>query len=149
MAGTVRLHRVLKAPPSRIYRAFLDPDALVKWLPPHGFTAKVHAMDARVGGSHRLSFTNFGTSKVETFGGTYLELVPNERIRYNDQFDDPNLPGAMQVTISLTPVVCGTELSIVQEGIPEVIPVAFCYLGWQESLSLLAQLVEPEIPDGG
>jgi uncharacterized protein YndB with AHSA1/START domain len=149
MTGTVRLHRVLKAPAERIYRAFLDPDALVKWLPPHGFTAKVHSMDARVGGGHRMSFTNFGTGKIETFGGTYLELVPNERLRYNDQFDDPNLPGQMQVTVSLRPVVCGTELSIVQEGIPEMIPVEFCYLGWQESLVLLAQLVEPNIPDGG
>ena len=148
MTGTIQLHRVLKAPAERIYRAFLDPDALVKWLPPHGFTAKVHSIDARVGGSHRLSFTNFGTGKVESFGGTYLELVPNQRIRYNDQFDDPNLPGQMQVTVSLKPVACGTELSVLQEGIPEMIPVEFCYLGWQESLTLLAQLVEPNIPDG-
>jgi uncharacterized protein YndB with AHSA1/START domain len=146
--GTVRLHRVLKAPPERVYRAFLDPDAMTKWLPPHGFTGKVHAMDARVGGGHRMSFTNFSTGKSHSFGGTYVELTPHERIRYTDRFDDPNLPGEMQVTISLGKVACGTELSIVQEGIPSVIPVEFCYLGWQESLSLLAQLVEPEIPDG-
>ena len=148
MTGTVKLHRVLRAPPERVYRAFLDPEAMVKWLPPHGFTGKVHSMDARVGGGHRMSFTNFGTGKVESFGGTYLELVPNERIRYNDQFDDPNLPGTMQVTVSLKAVTCGTELSIVQEGIPDMIPVEFCYLGWQESLSLLANVVEPNIPDG-
>jgi len=146
--GTVRLHRVLKAPPARVYKAFLDPDALVKWIPPHGFTGRVHDMDARVGGSYRMSFTNFGTGSSHSFGGTYLELVPNERIRHTDGFDDPNLPGEMVVTISLRPVICGTELSIVQEGIPAVIPVEMCYLGWQESLTLLAQLVEPDIPDG-
>ena len=148
MTGTVKLHRVLRAPPERVYRAFLDPEAMVKWLPPHGFTGKVHSMDARVGGSHRMSFTNFGTGKVESFGGTYLELVPNERIRYNDKFDDANLPGTMQVTVSLKAVMCGTELSIVQEGISDMIPTEFCYLGWQESLSLLANVVEPNIPDG-
>jgi len=146
--GTVRLHRVLKAPPQRIYQAFLDPAAMAKWLPPHGFTGKVHAMDARVGGSYKMSFTNFGTGKSHSFGGTYVELTPHERIRYIDKFDDPNLPGEMHVTISLRPVVCGTELSIVQEGIPAAIPVEFCYLGWQESLALLAHVVEPVIPDG-
>jgi uncharacterized protein YndB with AHSA1/START domain len=146
--GTVRLHRVLRAQPERVYRAFLDPDAMVKWLPPHGFTGKVHHMDARVGGGHRMSFTNFGTGKSHSFGGTYLGLKPGELIRYNDRFDDSNLPGEMQVTVSFRPVLCGTELSIVQEGIPSVIPVEMCYLGWQESLTMLAQLVEPEIPDG-
>ncbi len=147
-AHTVRLHRVLRAPPERVYRAFLTPDAMVKWLPPHGFTATVHHMDARVGGGHRMSFTNFGTGHTHSFGGTYLELRANELIRYTDQFDDANLPGQMQVTVTLTAVACGTALEIVQEGIPEVIPVEFCYLGWQESLALLALLVEPEIPDG-
>jgi uncharacterized protein YndB with AHSA1/START domain len=146
--STVRLHRVLRSPPERVYRAFLDPDAMVKWLPPHGFTGKVHHMDARVGGSHRMSFTNFGTGTSHSFGGTYVELTPHERIRYTDRFDDPNLPGEMQVTITLRPVLTGTELAIVQEGIPAAIPVEFCYFGWQESLTLLAQLVEPEIPDG-
>jgi uncharacterized protein YndB with AHSA1/START domain len=146
--NTVRLHRVLRAPVERVYRAFLDPDAMSKWLPPHGFTGNVHEMDARVGGGYRMSFTNFGSGKSHSFGGTYVELTPPERIRYTDRFDDPNLPGEMQVTVSLRRVVCGTELSIVQEGIPAAIPVEFCYLGWQESLSLLAQLVEPEIPDG-
>ena len=146
--GTVRLHRVLRAPPERVYKAFLDPDAMVKWIPPHGFTAKVHQVDARVGGGYRMSFTNFGTGRSHSFGGTYTELTPHERIRYNDTFDDPNLPGEMQVTVSLAKVLCGTELSIMQEGIPAVIPVEMCYLGWQESLALLAQLVEPEIPDG-
>jgi uncharacterized protein YndB with AHSA1/START domain len=146
--GTVRLHRVLRAPPSRVYKAFLDPDAMAKWLPPHGFTGKVHQMDARVGGGYRMSFTNFGTGKSHAFGGTYTELTPHERIRYNDKFDDPNLPGEMQVTVSLKKVIGGTELAIVQEGIPAMIPVEMCYLGWQESLALLAQLVEPEIPDG-
>lgn len=145
--GTVRFHRVLRAPPERVYRAFLDPDAMVKWLPPHGFTGKVHEIDARVGGGYRMSFTNFGTGKSHGFGGTYVELVPNERIRYNDRFDDANLPGEMQVEIVLKPVLCGTELSIVQSGIPAAIPVEFCTLGWQESLALLAQLVEPNIPD--
>ena len=146
--GTVRLHRVLKAPAERVYKAFLDPDAMAKWLPPHGFTGKVHSMDARVGGGYRMSFTNFGTGKSHSFGGTYVELIPGERLRYTDKFDDPNLPGEMNVTISLRKVACGTEVSIVQEGIPAVIPVEFCYLGWQEALTLLAHLVEPEIPDG-
>ena len=146
--GTVRLHRVLRAPPERVYKAFLDPDAMAKWVPPHGFTGKVHQMDARVGGGYRMSFTNFGTGKTHAFGGTYVELTPHERIRYTDQFEDPNLPGEMQVTISLKQVACGTDLQIVQEGIPAAIPVEFCYLGWQESLALLAHLVEPEIPDG-
>lgn len=145
--GTVRLHRVLRAPPARVYKAFLDPDAMAKWLPPHGFTGKVHSMDARVGGGYRMSFTNFGTGKSHSFGGTYVELTPHERIRYTDQFEDPNLPGEMRVAISLTAVSCGTELAIVQEGIPAAIPVEFCYLGWQESLALLAHLVEPEIPE--
>jgi uncharacterized protein YndB with AHSA1/START domain len=146
--GTVRLHRVLRAPPERVYKAFLDPDAMAKWIPPHGFTGKVHQMDARIGGGYRMSFTNFGTGKSHSFGGTYVELTPHERIRYTDQFEDPNLPGEMQVTISLKQVVCGTDLQIVQEGIPAAIPVEFCYLGWQESLALLAHLVEPDIPDG-
>jgi uncharacterized protein YndB with AHSA1/START domain len=143
--NTVRLHRVLRAPPERIYRAFLDPDAMAKWLPPHGFTGKVHELDARVGGRYRMSFTNLTTGQGHSFGGEYLELVPNERIRHTDEFDDPNLPGTMQVTVSLRPVSCGTELNIVQEGIPEMIPLEACYLGWQESLALLAQLVEAEI----
>lgn len=146
--GTVRLHRVLKAPPEKVYKAFLDPEAMVKWLPPYGFTAKVHQIDARVGGGYRMSFTNFSTGKSNSFGGTYVELIPGERLRYTDRFDDPNLPGEMNVTISLRKVACGTELSIVQEGIPAAIPVEFCYLGWQESLALLAHVVEPEIPDG-
>lgn len=146
--GTVRLHRVLRAPPERVYRALLDPDAMCKWTPPHGFTGKVHHSDVRVGGGYRMSFTNFGTGRSHSFGGTYLELVPHERIRYSDRFDDPNLPGEMQVTVTLRPVLCGTELEILQEGIPAAIPVEFCYAGWQESLLLLAQLVEPEIPDG-
>jgi len=147
MPGTVTLRRVLKAPAERIYRAFLDPDAMAKWLPPHGFTGKVHEMDARVGGGYRMSFTNFGTGSSHSFGGTYLELVPNEKLRYNDRFDNPGLPGEMEVTVTLKPVLCGTELHIVQQGIPDAIPVEFCYLGWQESLNLLAQLVEPNIPD--
>ena len=145
--NTVRLHRVLRAKPERVYRAFLDPDAMVKWLPPHGFTAKVHHLDAKVGGTYRMSFTNFSTGNGHSFGGSYLELLPGERIRHTDKFDDPNLPGEMQVTISLKQVSCGTELTIVQEGIPEVIPPEACYLGWQESLALLALLVEAEIPD--
>lgn len=145
---TVRLHRVLRASPERVYRAFLDPDAKVKWLPPHGFTGKVDHLDARVGGGYHMSFTNFSTGKSHSFGGTYTELVPNERIAYTDRFDDPNLPGEMTVTVVLRPVACGTELAITQEGIPPVIPLEFCYLGWQESLTLLALLVEPEIPDG-
>lgn len=146
--NTVRLHRVLRGTPDRVYRAFLDPDALVKWLPPHGFTGKVHSMDARVGGSYKMSFKNFNSGNSHSFGGTYLELVPGERIRYNDQFDDPNLPGQMNVTITMRTVLCGTELEIVQEGIPAAIPLEFCYAGWQESLEMLAQLVDPEIPDG-
>jgi uncharacterized protein YndB with AHSA1/START domain len=143
----IRLHRVLRAPPERIYRAFLDADAMVKWLPPNGFTAKVHQMDARVGGTHRMSFTNFSSGKSHAFGGTYLELTPHERIRYTDKFDDPNLPGDMQTTITLKTVSVGTEVSIVQEGVPAVIPPEACYLGWQESLTLLAKLVEAAIPD--
>jgi uncharacterized protein YndB with AHSA1/START domain len=146
-ANTVKLHRVLRAPAERVYRAFLDPEAMVKWIPPHGFTGKIHHMDLRVGGGYRMSFTNFGTGKSHSFGGTYLELTPNERIRYSDSFEDPNLPGEMQVTITLKTVLCGTELEIIQEGVPAVIPVEFCYLGWQESLNLLCLLVEPEIPD--
>ena len=146
--GTVRLHRVLRATPDRVYRAFLDPDAMVKWLPPYGFTGKVHEMDARVGGGYRMSFTNFGTGTSHAFGGTYVEMVPNERLRYTDRFDSPGLPGEMSVTITFRAVACGTELTIVQEGIPAVIPVEMCYLGWQESLAMLAQLVEPQIPDG-
>ena len=145
MPNTILLHRVLRAPPERVYRAFLDPDAMVKWLPPHGFTAKVHRMDAKVGGGHRMSFTNFSTGSSHSFGGDYVELVPNERIRYTDKFDDPNLPGEMQVTVTLKKVSCGTELNVVQEGIPDVIPAESCYLGWQESLTLLTQLVEAEI----
>lgn len=147
--NTVRLHRVLRAPPERIYRAFLDADAMVKWLPPHGFTGKVHHLDAKVGGTFRMSFTNFSTGQRHSFGGEYLELVANERIRHTDKFDDANLPGVMQVTVMLKKVSSGTELNIVQEGIPAVIPAEACYLGWQESLTLLAQLVEPEIPDHG
>jgi uncharacterized protein YndB with AHSA1/START domain len=145
-AGTVTLHRVLRAPPERVYRAFLDPDAMAKWLPPHGFTGKVHHLDARVGGSYRMSFTNFSTGDSHAFGGQYLELVPFERIRHSDGFDDPSLPGMMVTTIALHAVSCGTEVDIVQEGIPEAIPTEACYLGWQESLLLLAQLVEAEIP---
>ena len=146
-SNTVRHHRVLKAPPERIYRAFLDPDAIPKWLPPHGFTCKVHHLDAKVGGTYRMSFTNFSTGNGHAFGGTYLELVPNERIRNDDRFEDPNLPGTMITTVTLKPVSVGTDVQIVQEGIPDAIPVEGCYLGWQESLVLLAQLVEPEIPD--
>ncbi len=145
--STIRLHRVLKTPPEKLYRAFLDPDAMAKWLPPHGFTGKVHHVDARVGGSYRMSFTNFSTGHSDSFGGKYLELVPHERIRHTDAFDDPNLPGEMVTTITFKRVFCGTELNIVQEGIPEAIPPEACYLGWQESLTLLAQLVEAEIPD--
>jgi uncharacterized protein YndB with AHSA1/START domain len=144
--STVRLHRVLRAPPDRVYRAFLDPGAMVKWLPPHGFTGEVQRMEAKVGGGYHMSFTNFGTGQSHAFGGTYVELKPHERIRYTDRFDNPNMPGEMTVTVTLRKVACGTELSIVQEGIPAMIPVEFCYLGWQESLSLLALLVEPEIP---
>ena len=147
MPSTIRLHRVLRSTPEKIYRAFLDPDAKSKWLPPHGFTGKVHHMDARVGGTYKMSFTNFSTGQSHSFGGTYLELVPHERLRYNDKFDDPNLPGEMQVTVTLKKVSVGTELHIVQEGVPDVIPAEACYLGWQESLTLLAQLVEPDIPN--
>jgi uncharacterized protein YndB with AHSA1/START domain len=145
--NTVRFHRVLRTTPEKLYRAFLDADAKVKWLPPHGFTAKVHHLEAVVGGTYKMSFTNFSTGNTHSFGGTYVELTPYERIRYTDKFDDPNLPGEMQVTINLTPVSVGTEITIVQEGIPAVIPADACYLGWQESLTLLALLVEPEIPD--
>ena len=144
---TIRLHRVLKSTPDKIYRAFLDPDAMVKWLPPHGFTGKVHHLEAKVGGTYRMSFTNFGSGASHSFGGSYLELVPNERIRHTDKFDDPNLPGQMTTTITLKKVSVGTELNVVQEGIPTAIPVEGCYLGWQESLTLLAQLVEAEIPE--
>jgi uncharacterized protein YndB with AHSA1/START domain len=144
--GTVRLHRVLRAPAERIYRAFLDPDAMAKWLPPHGFTGRVHHMDARVGGGYKMSFTNFSNGQSHAFGGEFVELVPNERLRYTDRFDDPSLPGQMTTTVTLVSVSCGTELTIVQEGIPEAIPVEACYLGWQESLTLLALLVEAEIP---
>ena len=143
--GTVTLHRVLKAPPERVYRAFLDGDALAKWLPPHGFTCKVAHLEARVGGSFRMAFSNFATGHSHAFGGEYLALEPGKRIRYTDRFDDPNLPGEMRVTITLTEVVCGTSLEIEQAGIPELIPVAMCYLGWQESLVQLAALVEPGI----
>lgn len=146
--GTVRLHRIIRAPADRVYRAFLDPDAMVKWIPPHGFTGRVHEMDARVGGGYKMSFTNFGTGESHSFGGTYVELVPGERIRYTDRFDDPELAGEMQVTIELREVTGGTELGIVQEGVPEAIPVEFAIMGWQESLGLLAHLVEPEIPSG-
>jgi len=145
--NTVRLHRVLRAAPERIYRSFLDADAMVKWLPPNGFTGKVHQLDARVGGTHKMSFTNFTTGKSHSFGGTFLELVPHERIRYTDRFDDPNLPGELKVTVTLKKVPVGTEVNIVQEGVPDVIPPEACYLGWQESLILLAKLVEAEIPN--
>jgi len=145
--NTIRLHRVLRAPPERIYRAFLDPAAVAKWLPPHGFTCRVHDLEPKVGGKWRASFTNFSTGNSHSFGGKYLDLVPDERIRHTDRFDDPNLPGEMVTTISLKKVSVGTDVSIVQEGVPEVIPPEACYLGWQESLTLLAQLVEPEIPD--
>jgi uncharacterized protein YndB with AHSA1/START domain len=145
--NTVRLHRVLRAPPERVYRAFLDPDALAKWMAPHGFTGKVHQQDARVGGGYRMSFTNFTTGASHSFGGEYLELLPNERIRHTDRFDDPNLPGTMTVTVSLRQVACGTELNIVQEGLPDIIPLDDCHVGWQQSLALLAQLVEAEVRD--
>ena len=143
---TVRLHRVLRTPPEKVYRAFLDADALSKWLPPYGFTCKVHHLEAHAGGSFRMSFSNFTSGNSHSFGGEYLELVPNERIRYTDKFDDANLPGVMEVTVSLKPVLCGTDVSIAQAGIPELIPLEMCYLGWQESLAPLATLVEPEIP---
>ena len=144
--GTVRLHRVLRAPPEKVYRAFLDAPAMAKWLPPNGFTCTVHHLDAKVGGTFRMSFTNFSTGNGHSFGGEYVELVPGALIRYTDKFDDPNLPGVIKVTVTLKAVSCGTDLSIVQEGIPEVIPVEMCYLGWQESLVGLANLVEPDIP---
>jgi uncharacterized protein YndB with AHSA1/START domain len=144
--STIRLHRVLRAAPEKVYRAFLDPDAMAKWLPPNGFTGRVEHLEARVGGSYKMSFTHFSSGRRETFGGTFLELVPNQRIRHTDVFDDPNLPGEMQVTITLKPVSCGTELDIVQEGVPEAIPPEACHVGWQESLTLLTQLVEAEIP---
>ena len=144
--NTIRLHRVLRAAPEKIYRAFLDADAMAKWLPPNGFTGKVHQIDAKVGGTYKMSFTNFTTGSSHSFGGEYLELTPHERIRYIDKFDDPNMPGEMQVTVNLNKVSCGTELSIVQEGVPAAIPAEACYLGWQESLILLAKLVEAEIP---
>lgn len=144
---TIRLHRVLRAKPERVYRAFLDADAKAKWLPPHGFTGKVHHLEARVGGTYRMTFTNFTTGNSHSFGGTYTELSPNERICYTDKFEDPNLPGEMEVTVELKEVFCGTELNITQAGIPAIIPAPACYQGWQESLILLAQLVEPEIPD--
>ncbi len=146
MTGTVRLHRVLKAPPERVYRAFITPEAMAKWIPPHGFTCTVHHMEPKVGGTFNMSFTNFTTQHSHSFGGEYLELVPSALLRYTDKFDDPNLPGVLQVTVSLRAVSCGTDLSIVQEGIPDAIPVEMCYLGWQESLAQLAMLVEPEIP---
>jgi uncharacterized protein YndB with AHSA1/START domain len=145
---TIRLHRVLRAPAERLYRAFLDADAWAKWLPPHGFTGKVHELHAHVGGTYRMSFTNFGSGHSHAFGGTYLELAPQERIRYNARFEDPNLPGEMETLVTFTPVSCGTELNIVQSGIPAMIPAEACYLGWQESLALLAQLVEPNLPEG-
>ena len=145
MPGTVRLHRVLRAPPARVYKGFLDPDGLAKWLPPYGFTCKVHSFDPRVGGGFRMSFTNFTSGNGHSFGGEYLELVTNQKIRYTDKFDDPNLPGTMEVTVSLRQVSVGTEVNIVQSSIPDVIPVEACYLGWQESLKQLAHLVEPEI----
>ena len=143
---SVTLHRVLRARPERVYKAFLDADAMAKWLPPYGFTCKVHQLDAKVGGTYRMSFTNFGTGHAHSFGGKYLELVPGERLRYTDKFDDPNLPGEMITTVTLKAVSCGTELNVIQEGIPAVIPAEMCYLGWQESLAQLATLVEPEIP---
>lgn len=145
MTGTVRFHRVLKAPPERVYRAFTTPEAMAKWIPPFGFTCTVHHMEPKVGGTFKMSFTNFTTQHSHSFGGEYLELIPNERLRYTDKFDDPNLPGVLQVTVTLMPLSCGTDLNIVQEGIPDVIPVEMCYLGWQESLAQLAMLVEPEI----
>ena len=146
-SNTVRLHRVLRAAPERVYRAFLDADAMAKWLPPHGFTGKVHHLDAKVGGTYKMSFSNFSTGQSHSFGGQYLELTPHERIKHTDKFDDPSLPGEMVTTITLRKVSCGTELNVVQEGIPEMIPAEACYLGWQESLSLLANLVEAEIPN--
>ena len=145
---TIRLHRVLRSTPEKVYRAFIDADAMCKWLPPHGYTGKMYHLDAKVGGKFRMSFTNFGTGASHAFGGEYLELVPHERLRYTDKFDDPNLPGVIQVTVNLKKVSCGTEVNIVQEGVPAVIPAEACYLGWQESLGQLATLVEPDIPNG-
>jgi len=145
--NTIKLHRVLRAPPQRVYKAFVDADALARWLPPYGFLCKVHQMEAKVGGGFKMSFTNFGSGKGHSFGGKYLELKPGERVRYTDKFDDPNLPGEMVTTVTLKKVSVGTELDVVQEGVPEVIPAEMCYLGWQESLAQLAKLVEPEIPD--
>ena len=145
--NTIRLHRVIRTTPEKLYRAFLDADAMVKWLPPHGFTGKIHHADARVGGTYKMSFTNFTTGNGHAFGGVYLELVPGERLRYTDKFEDPNMPGEMQTTVTLKKVMVGTELTIEQTGVPAAIPAEACYLGWQESLNLLAQLVEPEIPD--
>ena len=145
--GTIRLHRVPRAKPARVYKAFLDAQAMAKWLPPYGFTCNVHHLDAKVGGTYSMAFTNFSTGHGHSFGGEYRELVPSEKIRYTDRFDDPNLPGEMQTTVTLKAVSCGTDLSIVQEGVPAAIPVEMCYLGWQESLAQLAKLVEPEIPD--
>jgi uncharacterized protein YndB with AHSA1/START domain len=147
MSNTIKLHRVIRAPAEKVYKAFLDADAMAKWLPPNGFTCRVHQLEAKVGGSYKMSFTNFSTGKSHSFGGTYLELKPYERIRYTDKFDDPNMPGEIQTTITLKKVSCGTEVSIVQEGVPDAIPAEACYLGWQESLILLAKLVEAEIPD--
>jgi uncharacterized protein YndB with AHSA1/START domain len=147
MGNSIQFHRVLRAAPEKVYRAFLDADAMTKWLPPHGFTGKVHHLDAVVGGTYKMSFTNFSTGRSHSFGGEYLELTPHERIRHTDRFDDPNLPGEMRTTITLRKVFCGTELNVVQEGLPDVIPPEACCLGWQESLTLLAQLVEAEIPD--
>lgn len=144
---TLRFHRVLRAPPARVYRAFVDPRALVKWLPPHGFVGELHTFDPKVGGGYRMSFTNLGTGRSHSFGATFVELVPGERLRYTDRFDDPALPGEMSVTVTLRPVLCGTELEIVQAGVPAVIPAEMCHLGWQESLGMLAALVEPELPD--
>jgi uncharacterized protein YndB with AHSA1/START domain len=146
-AHTIRLHRVLRATPERVYRAFVDGDAMAKWLPPNGYTGKVHHIDAKVGGSYKMSFTNFTTGKSHSFGGEYLELVPSERVRYTDKFDDPNMPGEIETTVTLKKVSCGTDVQIVQDGVPGVIPAEACYVGWQESLAQLAQLVEPEIPD--
>ena len=147
MSNTVKLHRVFSAPPERVFKAFIDPDALVKWMAPHGFTAKVHHLDAKVGGTYKMSFSNFSTGSSQSFGGTYHEIIPNQLLRYTDQFDDPNLPGQIEVTIQLNSVSVGTEVYITQSGIPEVIPAEACYLGWQESLQLLTLLVTPQIPD--
>lgn len=149
MTSTIKLHRVLRANPERVYRAFLEADAMSKWLPPYGYTCKVHEMDARVGGTYRMSFTSFATGQEHSFGGEYRELVPSEKLRYTDRFDDPNLPGEMITTVTLKPVSCGTELNVVQEGVPDAIPPEMCYLGWQESLAQLARLVEPEIKEPG